>query len=134
MGLDCSKFVINWKNDNDVTICRHDIIVNFFDVVLLPLSSLVTGPSFISVSSLELWPFTFIRDWSEIRKSETPSSEFCPISRDWGELGIPNLAGMSLMKRYKMLQNSRVTAFPVSELLWEDQQGELPPIQIRVKL
>ena len=29
----------------------------------------------------------------------TPS-EFCPISGDWDELGIPNLARMSLMKCY----------------------------------
>ena len=30
----------------------HDVIVIFFDVVLLLLSSLVTGPSFMSISSL----------------------------------------------------------------------------------
>ena len=28
--LDCSKLTINWKNDNDVTICWRDIIVTFF--------------------------------------------------------------------------------------------------------
>ena len=28
--LDCSKLAINWKIDNDVTICRHEIIVNFW--------------------------------------------------------------------------------------------------------
>ena len=27
---DCSKLAINWKKDNDVTIFRHYIIVNFF--------------------------------------------------------------------------------------------------------
>ena len=26
---DCSKYAKNQKNDNDVTICRHDAIVNF---------------------------------------------------------------------------------------------------------
>ena len=98
---------------------------NFFDVVLFLLSSLVTGPSFMSISSLilELWQFSFIRYWPEIRKSEIPLSEFCPISGDWGRLGIPNLARMSLMKYYYMLQNGRVTAFTVSELLRENQQG-----------
>ena len=50
-------------------------------------------------------------------------SEFCPISRDCGELGIPNLAQMSLIKSYSILQNPRVTAFTVSELLRENQQG-----------
>ena len=97
----------------------------FFDVVLFLLSSLVTGQSFMSISSLvlELWQFPFIRDWPEIRKSEIPPSEFCPISGDWGELWIPNLAQMSLIKCYWMLQNARVTAFTVSELLREYQKG-----------
>ena len=31
---------------------------------------------------------------------EIPRIEFCLISGDWGELGIPNLAQMSLMKHY----------------------------------
>ena len=79
----------------------------FFDVVLFLLSILVTGPSFMSISSLvlELWQFPFIRDWPEIQKSEIPPSEFCPISGDWGELWIPNLARMSLIEFYWMLLN-----------------------------
>ena len=98
---------------------------NFFDVVLFLLSSLVTGPSFMSISSLvlELWQFSFVRDWPEIRKSEIPTSEFFPISGDWGELWIPNLARMSLIECYWMLQNSRATAFTVFELLRENQLG-----------
>ena len=42
----------------------------FFDVVLFLLLRLVTGQSFMSISSLvlELWQFPFIRDWPEIRK------------------------------------------------------------------
>ena len=31
---------------------------------------------------------------------EIPLPDFCPISGDWGELGIPNLAEMSLIKFY----------------------------------
>ena len=75
---------------------------NFFDVVLFLLSSLVTGPSFMSISSLvlELWQFSFIRDWPEIRKSEIPPSELCPRSGDWGKLWIPHLARMSLIEYY----------------------------------
>ena len=57
----------------------------------------------------------------------TPS-EFCLISGDWGELKIPNLASMSLMNCYQILQNAKVTAFTVSELLMENQQEvKLPP-------
>ena len=46
---DCSKLAVNWQNYNDVTICLYDVIVNVFDVVLFFLSSLVTGPSFMSI-------------------------------------------------------------------------------------
>ena len=52
--------------------------VKIFDIVLLLLLSLVTGPSCMSISSLvlEFWQFSFIRDWPEIRKSEIPPSDF----------------------------------------------------------
>ena len=52
-----------------------------------------------------------------------PLSEFCPISGNWLELEIPNFARMSLMKSARMLQNARATAFTISELLKENQQG-----------
>ena len=42
------------KNNNEVTICQHGIIVNFFDGAVFILSSLVTGPSFMSMSALVL--------------------------------------------------------------------------------
>ena len=98
---------------------------NFFDVVLFLLSSLVTGPNFMLISSqvLELWQFPFIRNWPEIQKLEIHPPQFCPISWDWGKLGIPNLARTSPIKCYWILKNSRVTAFTVSELLRENQQG-----------
>ena len=53
---------------------------NFIDIALFLLSSLVTTPSFMATSSLvlELWQFSFIRNWPEIRKSETPPSQFFP--------------------------------------------------------
>ena len=75
---DCSKFAVSWKNGNNVTVFRHDIIVkNFWRYFfLMSISSLV----------LKLWPFPFIKDWAEIRKSELHPSEFCRISGDWGEL------------------------------------------------
>ena len=127
---DCSKFAVNWKNGHDITILRYDVIVIFFDVVLFFLSSLVTGPSFMPISSLvlELWQFSFIRDWPEIWRSEIPSSDFWLISEDWGEKGIPYLAQRSLIKCYWMLPNARVTAFTVSELLKENQNaGKITP-------
>ena len=121
------QLVVNWKNCCDVTNSLHDIIVNFFYATLFLLSSLLTGPSFMSTSSLvlELWQFSFIWDWPKILKLEIPPSEFYPISADW----IPNLVQMSLIKCYWILQNARVTAFTVSELLRENQQRYkiLPP-------
>ena len=80
----CSKLAINWKNDNDITIYWNGIIVKYFWRCFFLLSSLVTGPSFMSISSLVLvlWQFSFIRDWSEIWKPEIPLPEFCPISGD----------------------------------------------------
>ena len=64
---------------------------------------------------------------------ENNLSEFCPTSRGWGELGIPNLAWMFLMKSCWILQIAWITAFTVSELLRENQHGvKLPRTQIRV--
>ena len=114
--LDCSKLTMNWKNGNNVTAHQHDVIVKLFDITLFFLSSLVTGPSFMSISSLvlELWQFSFIREGPEIWKSEILLSEFCQIfgtgesCQTWG---------------YQMLQKYRVTTFTFSELLRENQQG-----------
>ena len=65
------------------------LLSNFFDVVFFLFSSLVTGPSFMSISSLarEFLQFFFKRDWSEIQKLDILPSEFCPISGD--NLGLP---------------------------------------------
>ena len=51
-----------------------------------------------------------------------PSKLFL-ISEACRELGIPDLAWMFPIKSYYMLQNGRVTAFTISELLRENQQG-----------
>ena len=105
-------FYIFWLRDI-FWLC--DILI---DVTMFLLSSLLNTPSFMLILSLvlELWKFSFIKDWREIRKWKISSSEFFPISEDWDELGIPYLAWMSLIKYYWMQQNSIVTAFPVSEL------------------
>ena len=104
--LDCSKLAINWKNDNDVTICRHDTIVKFFDVAVFLLSSLITGPHFMSISllNLKLRQFLSIRGiWPAIRKLEIPASEFWPTSWDWDKLWNTKF-GTNVY--YKMLLNS----------------------------
>ena len=50
---------------------------------------------------------------------------------------MPNLTWMSLIRSYWMLQNARVAAFIVSELLRENQQGGKitpPPAPPRLEL
>ena len=112
----------NWPEVHKMTMTSTSIS---FDVVLFLSSSLGTGRSFMSISSLvpELRQFFFTRDWPEIRKSEIPPSEFCLISADWSELWVPHLAGMSLIECYWLPQNSRVIAFTVLDLLREIQLG-----------
>ena len=58
----------------------------------------------ISALVLELWQFSFIRDWPETWKSEIPSSEIFPTFEDWGKVWIQNFARMSVIKCYWMLQ------------------------------
>ena len=106
---------------------RIHIFYDVNDVVVFLLASLVTGSRFMAISLLllvvELWQFSFIRDWPEIRKLEIPVSESCPISGDWGKLQIPNLTGNSLMKCYWKLQNVRVTAFTFLSYWGKNNRG-----------
>ena len=123
------KIAPNWLYIGRMTVTYNLLTWHnpqvFFVVAVFLLSGLVTGPSFMAISLLgmELWQFSFITDLPKIWKSEIPLSEFCPISGDCGELGIPNFGRIFLMTSYRMLQNYRVTAFTVSELIRENKQG-----------
>ena len=117
---DCSKLTKIPKNDNDVIIFRHQVVVKLFWRCLVSLVmfsychvNIITGS--------RIMPIFFIRDWPKIRKSEIHPSEICRTSRDWGKLWISKLARMSLIECYWMLQNDRVTTFIVFELLRENQ-------------
>ena len=77
---DYSKLAINGENDHDVTFCWCDVIVKWFQRCFVSLKN--------------LWQFHFKKDWPEIQKLKISSSAFWPISGDWGELEIPNLARM----------------------------------------
>ena len=44
------------------------------------------------------------------KNPEIAPYEFCPIPTDWGELRIPNLTRMFLIKSHQMLKNARVIA------------------------
>ena len=132
--LDCSKLAMNCKNGNDFTVLWHDVNVNFFDVVSLFKFSYWSKFHVNIITYFGVMTISFYMDWPEIQRSEIAPSEICPISGDWRKLQIPNLARTSLIKCYWMLQNARVTAFIVAELLRENQQGgKITPSQIRVK-
>ena len=68
---------INHKINQKKTMTSQFAVMmpsHFFDVAVLLLSSLVTGLNFMSISwlVLELWRFSFLKDWLEIGKLETP--------------------------------------------------------------
>ena len=79
---------INNENDNDVTTFRYDVISNFFGGALFLVSSLVIGPSFMSISLLflDLWQFSFIKEWLEIWKSVITLCEFFRNIRRLGQV------------------------------------------------
>ena len=131
---DGCKLIINGKKDNDVATCRNDVIVKLFWCFRISFVNFSYWSKFYVNIVTRVTQFPFIKDWPEIRKLETSPSSFYSISGDWGELGIPNLALTSLIKSYWMLQNAKVIAFTISELLRENQQGrdggkitKLPP-------
>ena len=85
---DCSKLAINRKNKNDVTICRHDAIVIFFWL------------NHISFVKFKYWSKFHVNIVTGSRvmtiflyrgltgNPEIPSSEFYPISGEWGEKAV----------------------------------------------
>ena len=106
---------------------------NFFDVVLFLLLRLVTGLSFMSVSSLvlELWQFTFTVDRPEIWKLEIPPSG------DWVESGISNLTHMYLMNCTKCCKMPGLQLLPFLSYEGKTNRGvklpPSPPPQTRIK-
>ena len=109
-----------------VKVFQHEVNVKFFwrCCVLLVRFSCWSHFQVNIVTGSRVMTIFLYKDRPEIREPEIPTSEFCPISGDWDKLGIPSLAGMSLMKFYWMLQNARVTAFTVFQFL---STPPLPP-------
>ena len=100
-------------------------IVNFLDVFLVKFSYW-SKFQIKSLLVLELYQFLFIRDWPEILKSEIPSSEFSPISGDWGKLGIPNLAQMTNVSK-KVIECCKIP-----QENQQDRKGVLLGLTIKV--
>ena len=119
---DHSELAIHQKTKNDVTIFWHCIIVRFSwrcFVSFVKFNYWSKFPLNIITRSgvMKIYFYKGLTRNPEIRN--TPTWNLRP--GDWGELGMPDLAWMSLMKCYEMLQNTRVTVLPF--LSYQNQQG-----------
>ena len=103
----------------DMTSCQ------FFWRCFVPIVEFTYWPKFLGniITGSGVLTIFFYNELTTNSKIGNTPVELCPISTDWGKLGIPNLARMSLIRFYWMQQKARVTAFTVTELLREDQQG-----------
>ena len=125
---DCSTLVINLKKENEVTILWHEVIVKLFWAgFVAPVNfsyyskfhrSISTGSGVVTILSYQ----------EMTRNPETGNTHVWVL-----HAGIPNLAGIFLIKCYWMLQNAKFRAFFMSELLREDQQAGITR-KISVKL
>ena len=100
---------------------------SFYDVFLVFLTSLAIVVSLMSVLLLGSGVMTFLFCKGLTRNSEIRNTLIWGLSNTCrlGKSRLPNLAGMLLIKCYWMLQNVRVKAVTVSELLSVTQQGEM---------
>ena len=115
---DCSKLTTNLKNTNDAIIYRHNLIINFFDVVLFVLSGLVSGPSFMLTSSLvlEFWQVLAIKGLTK-----NPEIENIPVwdlSNIWrqGQFRDTKSSMSASNKMLVIVQNARFTGLFLSYL------------------
>ena len=125
-SLDCSKFTKNPENDNDVTISRHDVNVNFFwHFLVSPVKfsywskfhvNIITGSGIMTI--------LFYKGLT--RNPEIRNIPVWVLPKIWGlgkvmgaKFGT-NISNRMLLK----LQSSRVIAFTVLELLIGNRLGE----------
>ena len=128
---DCSKLAGNLNIYNDITIFRHDVNIKFFWRCFISLVKLSYWSKFHVNIITDSGIMTIFFYKGLTRNPEIGNTPVwvlleignSPISGYWDELWVPNLARMSLINCYWMLQNSRVTAFTVDELLRENQLG-----------
>ena len=137
--MDCSELLVNLKINNDVIICRCNVIVklfwrdrffllklkywsNFHVNVMTVQRELTRNPE---TEKTHVWVLSNIRALERFQNVFETFSEFCPISEHWNVFGKPNLAWMFLMSSYWMLCYEKVTAFTVSELRTDNRGGEV---------
>ena len=134
---DNCKFAKNWKKrqwcQNFLTWPHHQFFLSWpsFFVIFSYWSrfhvNIMTGSGVMTIFVCK----------GLTRNPKTGNTPIWVLPNTWGELEIPNLARMFVIKCYWMLQITSVATFIVSEVLRENQQGDkLPPLptQIRVKI
>ena len=113
----------NWsknpKNDNTVTIFWHDVRFKFFWRCFVSLvnfsywsnfhANIITGSGIITTF--------FYKRLTRNPEMGNTLEWVLPNIWNWAKLWMPNLARMSLIEYYWMVENFRVTAFTVFELL-----------------
>ena len=96
------KVAMNWKSDNEFTIRWHYVIVKLFWRCFISFvkfsywckfqDNVITGSGIMIIF--------FYQGLTRNLENKIASSEFCTISGNRGELEIPNLERMFLIKRY----------------------------------
>ena len=119
----------NWKNGNDVTIFWHDMTSSNFWCCFVSFVKFSYWSKFHVniITGSEVLTNFFYKGLTRNPEIGILSSEFCPISGHWGELGIPNLVQMSPIKCYWMLENVKVTAFTIWVIMGKPTGGKITP-------
>ena len=115
--LQIGRKLKKWRWRHNFSTC---VIVNIFWRCIVSLFRFGYWSKFhvnmVTRSGVMIISISFYKGLTRNLEIGNTPSEFCPISEDWGELGIPNLARTSLIKCYWMLQNARVTWLRMSKL------------------
>ena len=97
----CWKLTVNWKKDNNITICQYNVIVQFFWRCRVSLDKFNDWSKFyvnFMTGSGVMTIFIYNKGLTRNLEIGNTPSEFCPISEDWVKLGVPNLAWISNKK------------------------------------
>ena len=110
---------VNWKNGNGVTIFRHDVIVNFFWRCLVSLIKFSYWSKFHVNIITDSGVMTISLYKGLTRNQEFGNTSVWVLPNVWRLARVRNtkLTRTSVIRCYWMLQNSRIAAFTVSELL-----------------
>ena len=134
---ECYILAKHWKNDDDITTCWHNVIVKFFWCCFVSLVKLSYWSKFYAniITFSGVMTIFFYKGLTRNPEIGNTPVWVLPSIRRLGQVRDTRFGTNSLITCYWMLQNTRVTAFTVSELLMENQQGGLsPPSRLGLRL